>query len=68
MSRKNREKRRNRAANPQKQHKQTVWEILKEFFAEPVDKKRTSSLSKFLGVVCLILAFCLLFYITGRMM
>ena len=68
MSRKNRAKRLRQAANPPKPQKESVGKILKDFIAEPVDKKRTSSLSKFLGIVCLVLAFCLLFYITGHMM
>lgn len=68
MSRKNREKRQRQAANPQQPQKETIIQILKEFIAEPVDKKRTRHLGKFLGVVCLVLAFCLLFYITGHMM
>lgn len=68
MSRKNREKRMRRAATPPAQKKETAWTIIKDFLKDPVDKKRTRSFGKFCGYVCLGMAICLLFYITGHYM
>lgn len=65
MSRKNREKRLRQAANPPAQKKETVWTIIRDFLKDPVDKKGTRNLGKFLGWVCIGMAICLLFYISG---
>lgn len=65
MSRKNREKRLRQAANPPAQKQETTWTIIKDFLKDPIDKKGTKNLGKVLGWGCLIMAFCLLFYITG---
>lgn len=68
MSRKNKNKRMRQAANPKVQPKETVFTIIRDLIKDPVDKKRTRSFSKFLGYVCLGMAVCLLFYITGHYM
>lgn len=66
MSRKNREKRQRQAANPPApKKKETVFTILLDLIKDPVDKEKTKGLGKFLGFVCLGMAICLLFYISG---
>lgn len=70
MSRKNREKRARQAANPSVKKKESAWDAVKDLFRHPFKEEynRNNTVGKFLGAVCLIAAFCLLFYITGHMM
>ncbi len=70
MSRKNREKRARQAANPSVKKKESIWSAVKDLFLHPFKEEynKNNTVGKFLGAVCLILAFCLLFYITGHMM
>lgn len=65
MSRKNRDKRQRQAINPPRQKKETIFTILLDLIKDPVDKEKTKGLGKFLGFVCLGMAICLLFYISG---
>lgn len=65
MSRKNRDKRQRQAINPPRQKKETIFTILLDLIKDPVDKEKTKGFSKFLGFVCLGMAICLLFYISG---
>ncbi len=61
-------KHKKRKGNPKTkpQEKQTTWEIIKDLFRNPFEYRRKSgSLGKVLGGVCLFLAVCLLFYLTG---
>lgn len=69
MSRKNREKRARQNANPSVKKKETAWEAIKDLLLHPFkeDYNKNNTIGKFLGAVCLIAAFCLLFYITGHM-
>lgn len=51
------------------QKQQTTWEAIKDLFRNPFEyrKKNTNnSLGKLLGGICIFLAFCLLFYLTGH--
>lgn len=57
-------KRKKRRESPEKP--ETKWQILKDLFLNPFEYRSSSKhLSKFWGGICLFLAICLLFYITG---
>lgn len=48
---------------------QTTWAIIKDLIFHPFEfrKKNTNNaIGKFLGGVCIFIAICLLFYITGH--
>lgn len=61
-----RKKRRAGAQNGQPEN-QTKWEILKDLILNPFEFRRSNkNLGKILGVICLFLAVCLLFYVTGE--
>jgi hypothetical protein len=66
MSRKNRNKhKQTQPANIKK--KESFWDILKDLFTNPFEYKHsTKYLGKVLGGICIFLALCLVFYLTGH--
>jgi len=51
------------------EEKQTVGQMIKDLFLHPFSGRNPNarnSLGKFLGGVCIFLAICLLFYLTGH--
>lgn len=46
---------------------QTTWQIIKDLFLNPFEyRKKNKNLGKILGGICIFLAICLLFYMTGN--
>ncbi len=67
-----REKKRNQPSKQKskqkKPQKEGIGALLKDLVTNPFEYRRsTGSLGKILGGICLIIALCLLFYITGHM-
>ncbi len=50
-----------------REENKTTWQIIKDLFLNPFEYRRsTKNLGKILGGICLFLAICLLFYMTGN--
>ena len=50
-----------------REENKTTWQIIKDLFLNPFEYRRSNkNLGKMLGRICLFLAICLLFYMTGN--
>ena len=50
-----------------REENKTTWQIIKDLFLNPFEYRRSNkNLGKILGGICLFLAICLLFYMTGN--
>ena len=53
--------------NGGREENKTTWQIIKDLFLNPFEYRRSNkNLGKILGGICLFLAICLLFYMTGN--